>query len=510
MESIPYTMYLRIRRKEIPSDRVHFYNKSFCSQANDQYVSDSETGGTLSTEIPLLADLSHRRTSKNTSSAESVGLLPKAEKKSGCKQVYDKVNYCTFCEKKICSKIARHLLTNKDHKSKPEVKEINMMPKQSQKRKIHLEILANEGNFKHNIKVLKHGEGHLVVGRRETTQTDYQPGDYLPCEYCKKFILKKNLWLHHKNCNVKNYVSGGHKMTDSENQAVRQSRQFLDSVMMDEVSENMLQKLFDRMRNDEITEIVRSDNLIKRYGALRVESLGCDEDQKISDMHRVSQSCRTLARLLVQTKKENTTAILTLDHLISPDHFDLVVSATKALSLPKEANAVSLGKLIGNILARVITTKKGDALRMKPDVDHKRLEEAENFQKLFDAEWTYRVNSVCRKRMNTIQRQKIKTIPLTEDLRQLREHIMTSMTHTSTMLLQTLKAEVWTKLAKLTLCRLILFNGRRRAEVKDLKVDQYQTRPDWKKEQQGEFDMALTLQSRLLAERYMRHVLLGV
>ena len=39
----------------------------------------------------------------------------------------------------------------------------------------------------------------------------------------------------------------------------------------------------------------------------------------------------------------------------------------------------------------------------------------------------------------------------------------------------------WTRLAKLTMTRLIMFNKRRRAEVKDLTVKQYMERPNWKK-----------------------------
>ena len=79
----------------------------------------------------------------------------------------------------------------------------------------------------------------------------------------------------------------------------------------------------------------------------------------------------------------------------------------------------------------------------------------------------------------------MQAIPLTEDLKTLRDFIILKMQQTFILLKTARKACDWVTLAKLTLSRLILFNKRRRAEVKDLKVADYQSRPDWKKEQRG-------------------------
>ncbi|OWF40515.1 hypothetical protein KP79_PYT19054 [Mizuhopecten yessoensis] len=105
--------------------------------------------------------------------------------------------------------------------------------------------------------------------------------------------------------------------------------------------------------------------------------------------------------------------------------------------------------------------------------------------------------------MNTLHRQKVQTIPLTEDLKTLTAFIICNMNQASTALREHPMACDWTKLAKLTMCRLILFNKRRRAEVKDLKVDDYETRPNWQDDQSGEFEMALSSADKLLASRYV-------
>jgi len=49
--------------------------------------------------------------------------------------------------------------------------------------------------------------------------------------------------------------------------------------------------------------------------------------------------------------------------------------------------------------------------------------------------------------------------------------------------------------------RLITFNKRRRAEVKDLKVQQFLQRPNWNSDSSGELALALSPVDRLLASR---------
>ena len=53
-------------------------------------------------------------------------------------------------------------------------------------------------------------------------------------------------------------------------------------------------------------------------------------------------------------------------------------------------------------------------------------------------------------------------------------------------------AITWVKLAICTIRRPILFNKRRRAEVRELKVDEYNNRPNWKDDVNGEMGKALT------------------
>jgi hypothetical protein len=67
-----------------------------------------------------------------------------------------------------------------------------------------------------------------------------------------------------------------------------------------------LKILLDRMHDDEIKNIVMRDSLLRKYAILRTETLSDVADQKLNDINRVSASCRTIGRLLVEVKKNHS------------------------------------------------------------------------------------------------------------------------------------------------------------------------------------------------------------
>ena len=105
-------------------------------------------------------------TASSSTPVRSVSTLSLRKKKkvpAGCKRVYDKVHYCTFCKSRIVSNIARHLITV--HIDEAAVHEIMLLPKRSKPRKLLLQKLINDGNFAHNVNTIQQGKGETVVGR---------------------------------------------------------------------------------------------------------------------------------------------------------------------------------------------------------------------------------------------------------------------------------------------------------------------------------------------------------
>ena len=102
------------------------------------------------------------------------------------------------------------------------------------------------------------------------------------------------------------------------------------ALLTDDDIEECMNYLLQRMKDDECKMCVMEDHLIRVYAALRTESLGSKVDQKINDIHRVSQSCRLLARLVLEARK--TKPLITLDALIKPENFYFIIRLVKQMT----------------------------------------------------------------------------------------------------------------------------------------------------------------------------------
>lgn len=131
--------------------------------------------------------------------------------------------------------------------------------------------------------------------------------------------------------------------------------------------------------------------------------------------------------------------------------------------------------------------------------DEKRLSEAKGFKTIFDAEWRYLINSAFQKRKHVQDLNKVTIIPETQDLVKLRKYLIEEMRDATDYMRQDPDPATFQWLAKVVMCRLLLFNKRRVAEVEDLTVEAFLKRPAWKDCE--EFEKALTPTERQLAKR---------
>ena len=437
---------------------------------------------------------------------QSCTIKEKAKPKEGKDHCYDKTDYCTFCGKGN-GKIRRHIINV--HSDVPEVYAIKFLEKQSEERCVRMEMLINEGNFKHNVQVLKEGKGHFVVARRASPDKhQHRPTEYVPCEFCRNFFLIDHLWKHIQSCKVRQFFSGdsldnlpdqSDENEDVEKNFVRRGRQLLSSALIDSESvEETHRALFSRMHRDDITLVGENDDLIRKIGHLRMEGLGDEDCQKRNDVYRVSQAVRTLSRLVIQARKEKPA--ISLCSLLTPPHFDVVVRATKAMSIQGN-NALTLAGKIGNLLGHAVVTKIGLGLRKE---DNRMVDEATRFKQLFEAEWMYRINKVAAKRKSKTDMKKKPKIPLVEDLMNLRSFVMQRCVSLSNELQVSPSPACWTELCRTLLVRLVMFNKRRVAEVCELDMETYLERPAWT-ESDMEFEEAMTPLEKKFAQRYAKY-----
>lgn len=115
-------------------------------------------------------------------------------------------HYCTFCGEKLFHRQTNHLIT--DHKDDEHVSQITKLPQDSEERKVRLSMLLYEGNYKHNLNVMKNGCGEFIV--LNSLMGNLRPEsctleDFVLCEHCKRFMSKKSLRHHQYSCRVKRF-----------------------------------------------------------------------------------------------------------------------------------------------------------------------------------------------------------------------------------------------------------------------------------------------------------------
>jgi len=106
---------------------------------------------------------------------------------------------------------------------------------------------------------MKDGNGQLVVGRRCVSLS---ASEYTACEFCKKFMSKKNLWRHARICTTRKvyYQTSGVEGTKRIS-AVKRGKNLVTNAMFT-CNDGLVCELLEHMRDDEVKDIVRSDELI--------------------------------------------------------------------------------------------------------------------------------------------------------------------------------------------------------------------------------------------------------
>ena len=126
-------------------------------------------------------------------------------------------------------------------------------------RKVSLELLRSRGDFYHNIKVLQTG-GELKVFRRPLESERVSASSYTPCTSCLGFFLKSELWRHNQNC-VANPDT-----TRKGRKLIHESSILLHGGCGAK-NQSLWNNVISTMKNDDITNIVKKDDLILSFGS---------------------------------------------------------------------------------------------------------------------------------------------------------------------------------------------------------------------------------------------------
>ena len=389
------------------------------------------------------------------------------------KDRFDKRLACAICGKLMKYRIVAHL--ESVHKDDPKV--ATALNRKGKKKKMALQQLKHIGNFKHNLKVLAKGEGALIVARRPKKRCLSE--DFTPCLHCLGFYKRADLWRHNKICahRKKNEKEGCR-----ESGLLANSILFLEGALQDhkssteKASTELRNLVLLKMRKDDITKTVESDELALKLGHILLQKLGSRRKANIA------QRLRQLGRLSLELEEHNDDT-RDLNYYVTGKGFDDIVMAVEQLAGLFETEegircfrVPSLCLSLGNNLIKVAQIKKGMALRLNDECMRR---DAENFIDLMHGEWADRISSVALTSLRTQKFNKPSLLPVTSDLVMLKDYQQREIPKKVKELEAMASYTIWKELAELTLSKIILFNKRRGSEAAKLLLQTFNNRPKW-------------------------------
>lgn len=340
------------------------------------------------------------------------------------------------------------------------------------------------------MQVIEKGEGELVVARRGTTEQ--KAYSYVPCEHCLAFFHVDTLWHHAKTCTFK-------VATDPDTDYLRNGRTLISPFVNVNTASTEVKHVLGGMKetkkNPGLVDVCENDILILQFIQSKCERLGTKEEQRRRDVDNIRCKARTLARLL---KKLNDGVIWKgyIDW-IHPGFFRKVLRTVK--DLYKEANSPQLGLVLGHYIKQLYLLKKSYALQ---EGNEPMAKEADDFKSMYKAHWNDECSAVAKRTQNLRYINKTVQLPRADDLVKLTRYVKQQID----MYVSGKKVLVWTRLAKLLIVRILVFNKRRVSEVEEMLISDFQKRETNNVNDSTEILHSLDTTERALAGRFVNRL----
>ena len=253
------------------------------------------------------------------------------------------------------------------------------------------------------------------------------------------------------------------------------------------------------MISDEISSVVKKDELIATYGSFQLSTNG------FRKANNIRQRMRILARLLIALN-ESLNLTEELKFYFKPQYFDNVVDVAKQLGgfsmITNHGEHVACFKIPSLPLKIGYTVEKCASLLKAVGIKSgdKELEKnAVRFQELYCLEWSVKISSIGLKTLSDNKFEKVQLLPVTEDLLKVRSYMKSQIPQITNQLTSKPTVELWRSLAEVLGARLTIFNRRRGNEVYKLLLSRYKEKHKWKEGEMPEIKDSLTpLEKRLM------------
>lgn len=285
---------------------------------------------------------------------------------------------------------------------------------------------------------------------------------FMHCIYCQGLFLKKTLWRHVKVCKF--------KPSDVKPKPGKTRVQALCGFAQSPPPgiTHGVWKLLNAMNQDEVALAARNDWCILELGKHLYNKHG----SRVKMHEYIRQKMRELGRLLICARA--VTPLKSIKELIHPKNFMHTINAVKRTAGYNEETAayetasvaVKLGQSLSKIamLVESHSTISGDKATATS---------ANSFQQLYQSRWSEFISSSARRTLEEAKWNSPPLLPFTEDVKRLHVYLDEQEKIYRKLLSTQPSSQHWSKLAKLTLTQIMLFNRRREGEVSQMPLSAY-------------------------------------
>ncbi|XP_049905141.1 uncharacterized protein LOC126393210 isoform X3 [Epinephelus moara] len=387
-------------------------------------------------------------------------------KKSDGKRIYNKKQFCQYCETSV-NKYARHV--ERRDSTVAEVAKALSYKKGSKERKSHLNFLRSSGNFQHNASVLKSGQGSLIAKKRPRTHSSEK--EYVHCTYCLGLFARKLLWKHLRKCDQRPSEEGAQK-TFSKTRV-------LAACSIEQPSPSGTPEMFNdltkNMRQDDVTDIVKTDPAIRGFGCHLMNKVMGSSTDTVGNKKTVTQQLRSLGRMIKAAR--DITTMKTIQDLVSPENFKETIKVARHVvgfdETTSKSETPSLNGKLGTGLNNMAKYLRAEALQ---NLGHAEAERYLAFSTIYDSHWGVYMSGHGRRDLREAKFNAPKLLPFTDDVRLLHAHLDKEITQGIKELKEVVSAANWKRLCEAVLANVILFNRRREGEVSKMELKFFQSR----------------------------------
>ncbi|XP_065937349.1 uncharacterized protein [Magallana gigas] len=401
--------------------------------------------------------------------------LKKDNAKSKHNRVYDCVHACLYCHElftNIQSHLERRHVNHTKVKAIKELKDQKM--KETNQEKIdklekrlnsEMKLLRNLGDHHHNMKVLRHKEGELLLPRRRLVTFNFE--EYGPCPKCKEWmVLNSSISNHQKTCPVKS--------TDYHKGSTIIQIGILTGKVKTTGSKRIEKEVLPSMKRDKFAEICMNDPLILALGDVWFMK---NIDNKRKRKNYSSFHMRLAARLLLAFRNLVKRMDVSMSEMLSPENFDNVAEVALQIcnSTEHEEDELqhpSTAIKSGFDLMRMASSKVGISIKTK---NKEMKKEGEAFMYLMSKEWGYKVNKVARSTLSERMFNQKKELPYPEDIMKLSSYLVENLEFVD-LSYTAVSGMMFRRIVMLVEARLILYNRRRPGELEALSLQCYRNR----------------------------------